>query len=70
MNNEDRIIQLENKVNILSLDMQNIKNDFTHIKINIDLLVNNLIKKDDNKIIEDKKNNEKKEKMQESFADV
>ena len=48
MNNEDRINKLENKVNI---------------KTNLDLLVNNLIEKEDIKNNEDKNNKEINEKI-------
>ena len=32
MSNEERMNKLENKVNILTLDVQNIKQNFTEIK--------------------------------------
>ena len=50
--------------------MQNIKKDFCHIKTNIDLLVKNLIKKEDIKNNEDNNNKDKNEMIQESFSDV
>ena len=65
----DRINKLENKVNILSLDINNIKQDFTKMASNVDLLVKKLIlDKENNK--SEKKENNSEPKIKESFVDA
>lgn len=65
----DSINKLENKVNILSLDINIIKQDFTKMKSIVDLLVKKLIlDKENNK--SEKKENNSEPKIEESFADA
>lgn len=67
MNTEERLNNLENKINILSLESQNLKKDFSYIKTNIDLLVGKLIKDKDKKGIKKDGNINNNKNVQELF---
>ena len=66
----ERINNLENKVNILTLDMNSIKKDFTKIKDNLELLVNKLVKDPESNKSDINNEDISNSNIQESFADA
>ena len=70
MDSQQHINQLENKINILSVDVQNLKKDYRNINNKLDKLVNHLIKRDKKEEkIKNKEFNENEELIIESFSD-
>ena len=67
-NTLERINNLENKVNILTLDMNSIKKDFTKITANLDLLVNKLVKDPESNKSDINNEDISNSNIQESFA--
>ena len=46
MDSQQHLNELENKINILSVDVQNLKKEYSNLNNKLDILVNNLINLD------------------------